>query len=623
MDNINKDNLVKFISYFIIVFLLSLVLYLMYIDFLSETFFPKTETFSDVNITNKLKFIDSIDNKVIPTKLTTKTNIEHLADNNADLLIYDKNAPFVLKKDLTSRDTQSGVTNAVCSINDIVIKDNNNKTKCKINQNNLYLSTSGSNKFSIKVLSDGMYTTPDSNNYSYYDYDVKISDIGNQDLGVLRRSYFYFPDKNVLSVYDNNPRIFSHTNKYEMGILNYFNNYAKYNNAVDLTVYNELIIQPIENSSSTNNNLGLIKTYFTYLRDMLLLSNSDSTSPFIYNSGYNFDINDVKLKLINMYMVLVLNNDTGIEINMEINDSTNIEFYYDNPNNMNVYTLELKPSVIITFTNISLIYDNIPNNITQGSIWSLYYLKQMTPNITSSSLYSYTDTINYPIALSLATPNTTKDWENNKTNGVINYFQYIFKQGPLDNINIRDIINNNVSIIGTPGDQVVIQNLTKFIKTLGNMNLRSITDIFMLYEPNKSVGQAWAITNLIDNTTQEPIIAPLLHFDLIYAPSYCSNKSDMFFDNKCIPPCPTGFGYDFGLICLNSNTSNYLPGTSMCNYINSLTLPTPIDPIISAIKMGCDNTYFTKNKIVRQSDITGNLFTLPKDTTTARNNSNE
>ena len=72
MDNINKDNLVKFISYFIIVFLLSIILYLMYIDFISETFYSPTEKFSDVNINNKLEYINLIENNSSDT-------VEHLS----------------------------------------------------------------------------------------------------------------------------------------------------------------------------------------------------------------------------------------------------------------------------------------------------------------------------------------------------------------------------------------------------------------------------------------------------------------------------------------------------------------------------------------------------------------
>ena len=75
-------------------------------------------------------------------------------------------------------------------------------------------------------------------------------------------------------------------------------------------------------------------------------TNNTNTNSRIHNETHetriinNFDINDIKIKLINMYMVLVMNNNSDIEINMEINDSTNIEFYYDNPNNPAGFNLQ-------------------------------------------------------------------------------------------------------------------------------------------------------------------------------------------------------------------------------------------------------------------------------------------
>ena len=53
----------------------------------------------------------------------------------------------------------------------------------------------------------------------------------------------------------------------------------------------------------------------------------------------------------------------------------------------------------------------------------------------------------------------------------------------------------------------------------------------------------------------------------------------------------------------------------MCNYFNNLNLLTPsnstIDPIINAIKIGCDPNYFKYKQNLHQSDVTGNLFQIP------------
>jgi len=597
MDNINKDNLVKFVSYFIIVFLLSLVLYLMYTDFISESFFSKTERFSDENIENKLKIINS-------------HVVEHLSTTQIDPLIFDPNSPYFLKKDLLSGNNQIAITDALCGTNDITFETDDNKLMCKINQNNLYLSASASNKYSIKVLPDGIYTTPDENNFSYYDYDVTISDIDDNNLSETRKSYFYFPDNDQYSIYNSTPRNFTHTNKYDMGILNYFNNYAKYNNYINRSNQNELIVPPIISSTpstSENNNLNLINKYFTDLENLLLLKNSEVTSPFVYDSGYSFDINNIKSNLINnLYTPLLINSDSTIKFNMTIDDTTSITCYYDSPDNMNVYTFELNPSITITFNNLTLTYSDLPENIKAGTIWSLYYVTALTPTETSDNVFSYSDLIQYPIALPFATP-IVEDWKINTTNGFLTYIKNIFKR-KINNMNILD--NNDEVMYNTDGEQYAIQSLGNLLRLIGNANLSSITDIFLLYDPIQNIGQSWAITNIVDETTKNLIIAPLLRFNMVYTPNYC--PIGLSYNQKCIPGCPDGFNYDFGLVCLNNNPVNYFPESSMCEYLNKLELPEPINPVINALKISCDKNYFDNNRVVRQADITGST-TLPTD----------
>jgi len=50
----------------------------------------------------------------------------------------------------------------------------------------------------------------------------------------------------------------------------------------------------------------------------------------------------------------------------------------------------------------------------------------------------------------------------------------------------------------------------------------------------------------------------------------------------------------------------------MCEYLNKLELPEPINPVINALKISCDKNYFDNNRVVRQADITGST-TLPTD----------
>lgn len=590
MDNINKDNLIKFLTYFVIVFILSTILYLMYIDFLTS---DKQEIkYKELDVDDKIKNINLIKNK----------KLEHLT-SQIDPLIFDSNAAYILKKDLLAGPNQLAVTNATCKSSDQTITINN-RTQCKINANNLHLSSSGINKFSIKVLPDGSATAPDANNFSFYNYAVNITDVSPPEkLSTIRQTYFYFPDNKIKSTYNQVPRMFDYEQIYDKAIINYFDNYARYTNYVNVDNANQLM----EDSDDGK----LLDTYTSYVNDLLLLTNSTAKStPFIYKSGYEFDMNDIKTNLINLYND-TFNTASTIQYNMIINDTTNLTCFFDDPlNNMNVYTFELNPSVIITFSNLSLTFSKLDANVTPGTIWSLYYVTALTPTLTPENIFTYNDNIQYPIAIPLATPRAL-NWENNITNGVVSYFQSIFKHGNLINVQYIDVVNDEyITNNTTPGDQIAITNLTNFLKIIGNTNLSSIDDVFVLYDPSTYMFQSWARTNLIDATTKENIIAPLLYFSTLYSPLDCA--SGLYFDNKCLPSCPKGFEYDLGLVCLNSNSTMYLPNSEVCNIINTQLSSAPQNSTLSGLLLGCDENYFDNNKVITQADVTpGTKFDLP------------
>jgi len=619
MDNFNKDNYLKFGSYFVIVFLLSMILYLMYIDFLSENFFNKKEYFTDVNIDIKLKNINNIKLKNNKLKNINNIKLKNKIIEHTTSSLLDTKAPYILKRDIIENNSQLAITNATCNLNDITTVDN----MCNINQNNLYLNSSGNNKFSIRVLSDGYYSKPDSNNHSFYDYNTVVLDTGTPSstpLSIVRQSYFYFPNNNT------QPRTFDISNKYDMSIIKYINNYNKYNsdqylaNYTQNPNYNNFPQNPlISNINFPNvNDIELINTYFSNIENLLLLSNLSTYSPLIYNSGYEFDINHIKVNLINLYNNLFTPNKIN-NFNMEINDSTNITCIFDSPESMNVYTIELNPKVIITFTNLELKFDpNMPSTITPGSIWSLYYVSKLSPTSVSTSsptVFTYTDNIKLPIVLPLATPNTN-DWKYNTTNGVISYFSNIFKQGSLNNVKLLDPVSmNNITDTSRSLTNQAEENLTKFLKIVGETNMSSITDICVLYDSKTNLFKSWIITNLIDKITNSSIVYPLLYFKTTYSPLICPTGLN-YFNNKCIPPCPQGFNYDLGLVCLNNNPNLYLPNSPTCNYLNIINpanLPQPIDPVLSSLFSACDPNYFNVTKSISQSSFNNsqNIITNP------------
>ena len=606
MDNIKYDTLVKFAAYSIIVFVLTLILYLMYINFLSETFFNVKkfnlkEKFSDSDIEEKLKYINLIEEKSnakskknidISTNIEQLSNVEHLSN-----VLPDPNIPYILKRDILNSDKKLTITDAKCSINDKLLKNS-----CMMNSYNFYLPSSSNNTFIIKVIPDGILSTTSSQ----YTYNVNIDIITSSGsnsktpISIGRQTQFYFPSKDSIELSDTNSRTFNISSKVEIAIIKYFNNYTRYKNIINKTK-NALL------DGSPKNDNPLISTYFSYLSNLLLLKNSSANTIFKYNSGYTFDINDIKTNIIFLYNEIVNDTENTINVNLKIDDQTKINFMYDTPDNINVYSMELVPSITIIFSKFTLIFDpNMPANINKSSIWSLKYLISLQPNDNETDyVFIYNDTLYFPIAIPLATPNTS-EWEYNNINGVLYYFKSLFAQSKLDanSLVIKDL-SNPKSIIKLDGLSFAAQSLKNFINQLGNTYVANITDIFVLYDSPSQLLQSWIVTNIPDDTTKEFIISPLVAFDTTYNPYICD--TGYYYNSKCLPQCPDGF-YDFGLVCLNNKMSNYLPESDMCKS-NTITkiAPSTTEEILLGIKLGCDPNYFTYTKTFSQSDIISNL----------------
>jgi len=601
MDHINKDKLVKFILYFIIVFILSLILYLMYIDFIRGDI---PENYEELDINNKLANINLIKNKTF----------EHLNKRIRSPERYKK-PPYLIKKDFLANNNQSAITNAQCTIN--ILPDNNNN--CIISSNNLYLSTSGENNFSIRVLPQGSDVSKDNSSFFTYSVTMNSKDslINSQQLKNIRKSYFNFPSDTNYKVVSNSPRQFDSNQKYEQAIIKYFDNYAKYNNYI-----NSLAPSPYISNFSQ-------KELFSpgpsiNINHLLLLQNNIGESPFIYNSGYNYDIYNIKNKLINLYENLFIPQSTTISttiFNMIIDDTTYLKCFFDSIQNMNVYAIELNPSVKIKFTNISLKYSGLPSSIPIDSIWSLYYVSILEITPDTESIYSYTDNIKYPVVIPLAIPSempSIKEWKENTTNGVFAYFESIFKKGNLEAVEYldpytyrktsltetRDIYAKNK--IDETRDIYAKNKIDKFVELIGNTNLTKITDVYVLYNPSTYIFTSWIITTIPDVVTYQNITAPILSFSTKYKPSYCSNG--IFYNGKCLPSCPDDYKYDFGLVCLSSNPTDYLPDTGFCDSLNeidsnTLSLSISDDNPLAGLLINCNKNYFNIVKSISQKDI--------------------
>ena len=319
------------------------------------------------------------------------------------------------------------------------------------------------------------------------------------------------------------------------------------------------------------------------IQDLLLLQSSSISDIFTYKSKYD-DINDIKNSIIDLYNNIIPVGD--IKYNMIIEDTTNLTFYYDSPDSINIYAFELNPHIKISFTNLLIKYNDLPSYISKESIWSLSYISHLIPmELTDSINIVYSDNIKYPIVLSLATPNTI-DWENNTTNGVIDYFNTIFKNPNTKNVKILNIndklIKNNMN---RDIKTIIIDNLSNFINYIGVSKITSITDICVLYDTNTGLFESWVLTNLEDN-----ILAPIIFFRTIYDPNLCVDNR-VYFNKLCMPSCPLDYKYDLGIVCLKDDPKIYLPNSSQCTKINRLYTGRNIKSIpdvIQGIIKGCN-----------------------------------
>jgi hypothetical protein len=589
MDKINSDKLITFFSYGFIVFVLTSILYTMYLDFLYEKYFNikkfnLKEKFTDSDIDEKLKYINLVEE--------TREN-------------YDISQPFILKKNIS---VNSPVL-ATCNIND-QLSNTPSGSLCNIKQNNLYPINGG--HFYVTVMADGFINNGNdcSLNISSTVYDLPKC-IYNQTYQTNRQTQFIFPD-------NNKPRPFTLTNIVEQSIINYFNNYVKYNNYISNT--KNIILSTSCSYNGTNymctpNDLTIINNYSTLLQNLLLLKNTPpSIFPMSYNSGYTYDINTVKTNLLNIYNNLLANDNSNINYTMYINDTTSIKFLTDA--DKNVYAMELHPSVVVTFTKLVLGFDLnglSTSGITDNtSIWNLNYLNMITPDSSVTNVIKYTykpDPIYFPIALQFVLPNSnvlSNNWNTSAPTGVINYINNIFKASNTNVASDLNLINTPTTSMSIPVQ--VTNNLQNYINILTNTNnvsLSSITDIFAIYDGNTNLFQIYLVTNgysnvknimtpsgpdIINSGMATPSISyqiyTLIKFKPTYIPNVCTSGS--FYNGLCLPQCPPEYPYDIGAACLSNNKNLYTRNSSLCNYLSSHapSLSNP-DPILMALMSSC------------------------------------
>jgi hypothetical protein len=497
MDN---NKIITFFLYIAIVTILTSILYKMYNNFLTENFFNVKkfnlkEKFTDSDIDQKLKYINLISNTVEK---------------------YDSKQHYIVKDNPTI---------PICNNNDIL-----NNSNCIISSTVFYVQDGS--YFDIQVQQDGLacsiFSDPiDNFNINNCTYNFDLS----------RNTKFIFPNSII--------RQFDYNNILDKSIINYFNNYTKYNNY--LSGINDQVL------TSTDNDINLINKYTLILEKLLQLSNSSNDNIFGYNSGYSYDINTIKTNIINLYNNLLSVDKSNLKYIMNIEDKTKIRFLTDS--SKNVYSFELHPDVTITFKNLLLGFDNnsiIENGIIdQTSIWNLNYLNLLTPTNSSTPIvYKYKPKpYYYPIVI----PFTIS-----KNSNLLTYFNNLFKSNPhgiinMANINLLDSTNasSNLNTVNT-----------NFMNNIDDLS--TITDIFAMYDSKSNI-----FSSFIINHSNIPII----NFFPLYLPYKCDNK--VLYNNNCYSLCPPEYPFDINTACLIDDESKYINNSDLCNYLlNNL----PINP---------------------------------------------
>lgn len=488
MDN---NKIITFFLYIVIVTILTSILYNMYNNFLSENFFNikkfnLKEKFTDADIDQKLKYIN----------LISKSNtIEN----------YDSKSYYIEK---------TNPTLPTCNKNDTIVNSN-----CVVSSTNFYVHDGSF--FNIQVQQDGtlcsIFSDP-IDNFTINNCTYEPNPPNNQS--------FIFPN-NII-------RQFNTNNILDKSIINYFNNYTKYNNYISGT-NNQLL-------TSTNNDTNLINSYTLILQNLLQLKNTTDNSIFIYNSGNSYDINTIKSNIITLYNDILSIDTSDLKYVMNIEDKTTLRFFTDS--SKNVYSFELHPDITITFKNLLLGFDNnsiVEDGITdQTSIWNLNYLNLLTPtNSSKPIIYNYKPKpFYYPVVL----PFTIS-----KDSTLLTYFNNLFKNKPhglpnLSNINLLDSTINLTTIN------------TKFMNNI--TELSKITDIFAMFDSTSNIFSSYIITN--SNI-------PIINFSPTYIPNTCDNK--ILYNQNCYSLCPTEYKVDIYTACLTDDESKYINNSNLCKYL--------------------------------------------------------
>lgn len=642
MENINTDKLYKFISQASILFLLFLIVYLMYIDFIREKMSNKKiyqsslqEKFNNLISNNEEKI--TFDKNDL-TGLTLQNMKRKKSDVIEDFIAIDPKLKYIIKRNYNI------INNAKCLSGDYY---DTVESKCYMAVNNFYPTQTYLNTaINIYPLPD-FIVDPDKNKKTFYanikdetgkivSYNDYIKPDGQNEINLgYKSNYFNFSNFKGSRKFDLN-------NPLELKIIQYFARYDKYRAYLSKykEIDNDTINAILMNNQSNNLNSIFQKKVAIFkesivndIQNMLLLKSS-------YRDTFNLPVNihDIKQSLIKYYEQFFSNpTDKYKDTDLIISDKSVLTLLIDpktksdDINNITIYSIIFKININIQLINLAPIFkDKSLNPKLLTSLSSLDYLEYA---INSNYIYSYENVISFPIALPFNLPNLTTittpitDDKSKLSKAVdisdTKWFDDI--KVYVNTLFIENQIQQRYNQYKINSDIVTsIMNGVNKIKNDIN-NLSNISDIFACYIPDNNIytsitGQFCII--IIFNSTQNNNVSDLgrvLTIKNDYDPNFCEDPKGTLFNNKCLPGCPDGYNIDLGLICLKSDISNFTPNSDFCAQLNSLK-PSIIDnSILKALFDGCnpDNinnisneSLFNINKIDGVEQVNKNNYIL-------------
>lgn len=612
MNNINTDKLYNFISHASILFLLFIIVYLMYIDYIRE------------KMSNK---------KIYQSSLQEKFN--NLLSNNGEEIIFDKNDPtgltlqnMKLKKIDVIENFQpinpelkyiikrnyNNINNAKCISGD---NKNENSNICYMAINTFYPTQSYlSTAIKIKSLSDSVFDKNknkntffaivednEGNEVPYNDYIIQ--DENKQDVINLgyKSNYFSISNSKI-------NRKLDYTNPLESKIIQYFLRceiyklYVNNNISSDIDIINNMLIT----DEIKYNMLSEEKRTDINIRKQNIINSIQNLLLLKSGFGLELDIHNIKKLLIRYYEKYFKENiypDSDLTIT---DDSVLIllidpKTKTDDVNNLTIYSMIFKIDINIKLTNLAPELKD--NTLDPKLLTSLSSLKSLIYAKNTNNIYSYKNTISFPIALPFNLPeltviNPTGAAAGSSTNAVVsgsstgaasdasasfievnvsNNKWYDDIKTYISTLFIDNQLQKRVKTSSSGVDSVtsIMDSINTTIKNDINI-LSTITNIFAYYEPSNNIntsisGTFYFIITLNKSENKKPIWVMSLKNN--YDPQFCEDPNATLYNKKCLPGCPTGYDIDLGLVCIKSDISNFIPNSDFCVQLNALK-PTEI-----------------------------------------------